>query len=332
MKLASLRAGRDGRLVVVSRDLTRAVAVPHIAATLQQLLDDWEELAPRAQEVYEQLNAGQVTEAFDLDLNALAAPLPRAYQYLDGASYISHIARNRAARGESLPADIHEKPLMYQGISHGFLAWNEDIALPNEGDGIDFEAEIAAITDAIPLGVSAREAEERIRLFVLLNDISLRNRIPAELKRTFGFLTGKPASALGPIAITPDELGDLWSNGLVHGKMRCWVGERLVGDLDTGIDTPFTYGDLIAHAAQTRSMEPGSIVGLGTVSNEDESAGCACLAEIRSLETIRDGKPSTPLLRFGDEIRIEHFDTAGHSVFGPIRQKVRRHEPVEART
>lgn len=329
MKLASLRAGRDGKLIVVSRDLSRAVTVPGIANTMQQLLDDWATLAPKLQEVYQQLNAGAVTDAFELDMSQLAAPLPRAYQYLDGASYISHIARNRAARGEDLPAGIYDKPLMYQGISHGFLAWNDDIALPREEDGIDFEAEIAAITDAIPLGATSQEASDRIRLFVLLNDISLRNLIPAELKRTFGFLTGKPASSLGPIAVTPDELGNLWDGRLVHGRIQCRVGDTLVGDLDTGRDTPFTYGDLIAHAAQTRPMEPGSIVGLGTVSNEDEAAGCACLAEIRSLETIKHGEPRTPLLKFGDQIHIEHFDTEGRSVFGPIRQTV---APYQARS
>ncbi len=305
MKLASLRHGRDGRLIVVSRNLETAVAVPGIAHTLQQALDDWQAAEPQLQEVYQRLNAGTAEGAFPLLLEQLAAPLPRAYQYLDGASYLSHISRNRQARGESLPGDIAERPLVYQGISHGFLAWNDDIRLPSEDHGIDFEGEIAAVTDAIPLGASADEAAAAIRLFVLLNDVSLRALIPAELRRTFGFLTGKPASSLGPIAVTPDELGELWDGRLVWGRMRCQVGERVVGDLETGIDTPFHYGDLIAHVAQTRAMEPGTLVGLGTISNEDESAGCACLGELRALETIRQGEASTPLLRShsGDGLR-----------------------------
>lgn len=330
MKLASLRHGRDGRLVVVSRDLQRAVAVPHLAGTLQQALDDWQQLEPKLQAVSAALNQGSQAEAFALDLAQLGPPLPRAYQYLDGAAYLSHISRNRAARGESVPDDLADKPLMYQGISHGFLGWNEDIRLPSEAHGIDFEGEIAAITDAIPLGASSAQASQRIRLFVLLNDVSLRALIPPELKRTFGFLTGKPASSLGPIAVTPDELGDLWDGRLVWGRIRCQVGERVVGDLETGIGTPFDYGDLIAHAGQTRAMEPGTLVGLGTVSNDDESAGCACLGELRAVETLRQGAPQTPLLKFGDRVRIEHFDRAGNSVFGAIDQRVMPCTPASA--
>jgi fumarylacetoacetate (FAA) hydrolase len=254
------------------------------------------------------------------------APLPRSYQYLDGAAYLSHISRNRAARGESLPDDIKEKPLVYQGISHGFMGWNEDVRLPSEDLGIDFEGEIAALTGDVPMGASAAEATSHIRLFVLLNDISLRGLIPAELKRTFGFLTGKPASSMGPIAVTPDELGDLWDGKLVSGMMQCWVRGEQVGKIETGIDTPFHYGDLIAHVAQTRNFEPGTVVGLGTVSNEDESVGCACIGEIRALETIKGGKASTPFFKFGERIRIEHFDRSGNSVFGCIDQQFVRYE------
>ncbi len=323
MKLASLRAGRDGRLLVVSRDLRRAVAVPHIAHTLQQALDDWANHQAGLEAVYRQLNDDTVPDAFALELEQLAAPLPRAYQFLDGASYLSHIARNRGARGESLPDDLAEKPLMYQGISHGFMAWNDDIVAPHEDLGIDLEGEIAAITDDVPAGVSADNALAHIRLFVLLNDISLRALIPAELKRTFGFLTGKPASSLGPIAVTPDELGDLWQHGLVAGTLHCEVDGRTIGKLETGIDTPFHYGHLIAHAAQTRTLEPGTLVGLGTVSNEDPAAGCACLGEIRALETMAQGEARTPWLSVGSRVRVEHFDRAGHSVFGAIDQTVR---------
>lgn len=320
MKLASLCAGRDGELIVVSRDLQSAVKAGDIAPTLQAALDNWNDVAPALEQRYRALNEGSAKEAFNLDLNRLGAPLPRAYQYLDGAAYVSHIQRNRAARGESLPDDLLEKPLVYQGISHGYLGWNETVELPSDELGIDFEAEIAALTDDVPMGVSANDACGHIKLFVLLNDISLRGLIPAELKRTFGFLTGKPASSMGPIAVTPDELGDLWDGKLVSGRMECQVRGKIVGSIETGIDTPFHYGDLIAHVAQTRNFEPGTVVGLGTVSNVEESAGCACIGEIRALEVINNGKAATPFFKFGDRVRIEHFDRAGKSVFGRIDQ------------
>ena len=321
MKLATMRSGRDGDLIVVSKDLRMGVKASAIAPTMQYALDHWDAVGPALQGVYDALNQGSAVDAFALDMRTLAAPLPRSYQYLDGAAYISHIRRNRAARGETLPDDLMERPLVYQGISHGFMGWNEDVPLPSEELGIDFEAEIAALTGDVPMGVSPADASGYIRLFVLLNDVSLRGIIPQELKRTFGFLTGKPASSMGPIAVTPDELGDLWDGRLVSGKMHCWVRGESVGKVETGIDTPFHYGDLIAHVAQTRNFEPGTVVGLGTVSNEDESAGCACIGEIRALETLKNGKPTTPFFRFGDHIKIEHFDREGYSVFGRIEQK-----------
>lgn len=321
MKLASLKSGRDGKLIVVSRDLSRALSASSVAATLQEALDNWAERAPRLRRMYDSLNEGMATGAFDLVPEALAAPLPRAFQYLDGAAYLSHIRRNRAARGEPLPDDLSERPLVYQGVSHGFLGWNEDVPLPSEDLGIDFEAEIAALTGDVPMGVSADDACKHIHLFVLLNDVSLRALIPAELKRTFGFLTGKPASSMGPIAVTPDELGELWDGRLVSGEMRCWVRGEQVGNIETGIDTPFHYGHLIAHAAQTRNFEPGTVIGLGTVSNEDESAGCGCIGEMRALQTLQNGDPVTSFLKFGERVRIEHFDRTGHSVFGAIDQR-----------
>lgn len=320
MKLASLRSGRDGILIVVSRDLSKAVKATGIAATMQAALDSWDDVSPALQALYNDLNTAGAKDEFALDQNALAAPLPRTYQSLDGAAYASHIRRNREARGETIPDDFYEKPLVYQGISHGFMGWNETVHLPSDDLGIDFEAEIFAITSDVPMGVSNTKASKHIRLFVLLNDISLRALIPAELKRTFGFLTGKPASSMGPIAVTPDELGDLWNGQLVSGTMKCWVRGELVGSIETGIDTPFGYGDLIAHVAQTRHFEPGTLVGLGTVSNEDESVGCGCIGEIRALETLNSGKATTPLFSFGDEIHIEHFDRNGNSVFGRIQQ------------
>lgn len=322
MKLASLRAGRDGSLIVVSRDLKTAVSARNVAPTMQYALDNWDAVAPQLQALSDALNSGSASDAFALEMNKLAAPLPRTFQYLDGACYLSHIRRNRQARKEALPDDLLDAPLIYQGISHGFMSWDEPVPLPSENLGIDFEGEIAAVTGDVPMGVSAEEATRYIRLFVLLNDFSLRALIPAELKRTFGFLTGKPASSLGPIAVTPDELGELWDGKLVGGQMKCSVRGEQVGDINTGIDTPFHYGHMIAHVAQTRHFEPGTIVGLGTVSNEDESTGCACIGEIRALETINHGKPEFSLLKFGDSVRIEHFDKHGASVFGPIDQKV----------
>lgn len=321
MKLASLRRDRDGALIVVSRDLASAVSAADIAPTMQAALDRWPQVEGALRALYEKLNAGQAQGAFALKLEELAAPLPRAYQFLDGAAYPSHITRNRKARGETLPTDFYEKPLVYQGISHGFMAWNETVRLPSDEYGIDFEAEICAITDDVPMGISAEDAPSHIKLFVLVNDISLRALIPAELKRTFGFLTGKPASSMGPIAATPDELGDLWDGKLVSGTMNCWVRGERVGEIETGKDTPFHYGHLIAHVAQTRKFEPGTLVGLGTVSNNDESAGCACIGEIRALEVLRDGAAKTPLFAFGDEVRIEHLDRNRNSVFGRIQQK-----------
>ncbi|WP_176079812.1 fumarylacetoacetate hydrolase family protein [Paraburkholderia tropica] len=317
MKLASLKHGRDGRLIVVSRDLKFYASAESVAPTMQYALDNWDAVFPGLNQIYEELNR---VGGDALDQNKLGAPLPRSYQYLDGAAYVSHIKRNRAARGESLPSDFLEKPMVYQGISHGFMGWNETVHLPSDDLGIDFEAEIAAVTGDVPMGVSAEDATKHIRLFVLLNDISLRAIIPGELKRTFGFLTGKPASSLGPIAVTPDELGQLWDGRLVSGTMRTWVRGEKFGEIETGQDTPFHYGHLIAHVAQTRAFEPGSLVGLGTVSNEDSSRGFGCVGEARALETIEQGSPKTPLLKFGERVRMEHFDRDGNSVFGAIEQ------------
>jgi fumarylacetoacetate (FAA) hydrolase len=317
MKLASIKTGRDGSLVVVSRDLKAQASAQKIAPTMQYALDNWESVAPALADIYDALNRDG---GAPLRMEDLGAPLPRSYQYLDGAAYTSHIKRNRAARGESLPDDFNDVPMVYQGISHGFMGWNETARLPSDDLGIDFEAEIAAVTGDVPMGVSAEDATAHIRLFVLLNDISLRAIIPGELKRTFGFLTGKPASTLGPIAVTPNELGDLWNGHLVSGTMRTWVRGEKFGELETGTDTPFHYGHLIAHVAKTRAFEPGTLVGLGTVSNEDASRGFGCVGEARALETIEHGRAKTPLLRFGERVRIEHFDRDGNSVFGAIDQ------------
>lgn len=323
MKLASLSQGRDGRLIVVSKNLKTAAYGP--VATMQSLLDDWDTEAPKAEAIYTALNSGSADGAFPFDIDAVSAPLPRAYQYLDGACYICHIRRNREARGDTLPGDILDAPLIYQGISHGYGAWNAKIQ-QDEADFIDFEAEIAAITGAVPRGVSAEDAASHIRLFCLLQDTSLRRIVAPELKRTFGFLTAKPESFLGPIAVTPDELGDLWDGKLVSGKMQVHLRGEQIGDIETGIDSPFSYGDAIAHVAQTRNFEPGTIIGLGTVSNEaaddDWSIGAGCIGEYRAMEIIQTGEAKLAFMKQGDRVRIELLDYDGNSVMGAIDQEV----------
>lgn len=322
MKLASLKSGRDGNLIVVSKDLKAGVHATGVAATMQALLDDWDALAPQAEALYNALNSGTVEGAFALDMGALAAPLPRAYQYVDGACYISHIRRNRQARGDSLPNDINDAPLIYQGISHGYGAWNEPIRGQKAENLIDFEAEIAAILGDVPRGIPASEASQYIRLFCLLQDTSLRAIVAPELKRTFGFLVSKPESALGPIAVTPDELGDLWDGKLVGGRMKVTLRGEVIGDIDTGIDCPFGYDSAIAHVAQTRNLEAGTILGLGTVSNEDDSVGCGCIGEYRALQTIKTGTATLDFMQPGDTVRIELFDHTGNLVMGAIEQTV----------
>lgn len=327
MKLASLNTGRDGELIVVSRDLNTAVKATGVAATMQALLDDWDTLAPSLEKLYAALNAGTCVSAFALKMPKLAAPLPRSYQYLDGACYVCHIRRNREARGDVLPADIMDAPLIYQGISHGYGAWNAPLEGQKEADMIDFEAEIAAITGHVPRGVSAQDATQHIRLFCLLQDTSLRRIVAPELKRSFGFLTAKPESHLGPIAVTPDELGDLWDGKMVSGKMHVHLRGQQICNIETGIDSPFHYGDAIAHVAQTRNFEPGTIIALGTVSNEaadnDWSIGAACIGEYRAMETIQTGAAKLEFMKNGDTLRIELFDYEGNSVMGAIDQVVK---------
>lgn len=326
MKLASLKSGRDGELIVVAKDLKTAAKATGIATTMQALLDDWEQLAPKLEKVSEELNNKTHAEAFDLDMNSLAAPLPRAFQYLDGACYICHIRRNREARGDTLPSDIMDAPLIYQGISHGYGAWNDPITGHNVEDLIDFEAEIAAVTGDVPRGVSVEEAVNHIRLFCLLQDTSLRRIVAPELKRTFGFLTAKPESFLGPIVVTPDELGDLWDGRMVHGKMHVHLRGKQIGNIETGIDSPFHYGHCIAHVAQTRNFPAGTILGLGTVSNEaadsDWSIGAGCIGEYRAMETIQTGEAKLEFMKPGDRVRIELLDYDGNSIMGAIEQVV----------
>jgi fumarylacetoacetate (FAA) hydrolase len=323
MKLASLKhGGRDGTLVVVSRDLGRAVPVPDVAPTLQRAIESWPTVAPRLEAVAAALEAGDAIGAFPLETARLAAPLPRAYQWADGSAYVVHVELVRKARGAEVPQSFWTDPLMYQGGSDSFIGPNDDIEAEDEAWGIDFEAEIAAVTDDVPMGVSAERARDHIRLLMLVNDVSLRNLIPGELAKGFGFFHGKPATAFSPVAVTPDELGTAWDGGRIHLPLLSTLNGTLFGRPNAGVDNTFDLPTLIAHAARTRHLEAGTIVGSGTVANRDASVGCSCIAEKRVRETLDSGKPVTPFMRFGDRIRIEMNDTAGRSIFGVIDQKV----------
>ena len=323
MKLATLRDDtRDGQLAVVSRDLSSAVIADGIAGTLQRVLDDWTFHAPQLQDLSEALNAGRAKNAFPFDATRCLAPLPRAYQWADGSAYVNHVERVRQARKAEMPASFWTDPLMYQGGSDDFLAPTADAVFGSEDWGIDFEGEIAVVTDAVAMGTAADAAGEAIRLLLLVNDWSLRDLIPAELAKGFGFFHGKPATAFGPVAITPDELGEAWRGHRVHRPLLCDLNGQRVGRAEAGEDMVFDFAQLIAHAAKTRNLGPGTIVGSGTVSNRDPDRGWSCIAEARALETIARGEPVTPYMRFGDRIRIEVLDAAGRSVFGAIDQRV----------
>ena len=323
MKLGSLKeGGRDGTLVVVSRDLQRAVKATGIAATMQAALDDWSNVAPRLNALSDELNASKANGAFVLDMSALAAPLPRAYEFVDGSAYLPHVERVRRARGAEVPESFYVDPLMYQATSAGFLGPRDPVVVPSEDYGIDLEAEVIVVTDDVPMAVSAEQAAGHIQLVGLVNDVSLRNLIPGELAKGFGFLQSKPRSALSPVFVTPDELGDAWQSEKLHLPMRTWLNGKWFGEAECGVDMQFNFAQLVAHAAKTRPLTAGTIVGSGTIANQDTSKGASCLAEQRTVETLRDGKPSTPFLAFGDTLRIEITDTHGASIFGAIEQVV----------
>lgn len=329
MKLASLKqGGRDGELVVVSRDLTQAVRVRDFAPTLQRALDDWRAVAPMLEAAYQRLNDGAFKDqAFAFDPMLVAAPLPRAYQWADGSAYVNHVELVRRARGAEMPASFWTDPLMYQGGSDAFLGPTDDILAESEAWGIDFEGEVAVITDDVPMGASSGQAKDHIRLLMLVNDVSLRNLIPNELAKGFGFFQSKPASAFSPVAVTPDELGEAWDGQRVHLPLDVKFNDTRFGTPNAGIDMTFDFPQLIAHAAKTRELAAGSIIGSGTVSNVDRSKGSACIAERRMLEQVESGQPKTPFMRFGDRVRIAMFDKAGQSIFGSIDQKVVRYLP-----
>ena len=327
MKLATLNDGtRDGQLAVVSRDLKTAHIADGIAPTLQAALDDWAFIAPQLDELSRQLNEGKARRPFDFDPARCMAPLPRAYQWADGSAYVKHVELVRRARGAEMPASFWEDPLMYQGGSDDFLGPHDDIVLAHEEWGIDFEAEVAVVTGDVPMGATPDDAHQQIRLLMLANDVSLRNLIPDELAKGFGFLQSKPATSFAPLAVTADELGEAWRGGKVHLALRSVWNGHLVGQPDAGVDMVFNFPQLVAHLAKTRNVRAGSIVGSGTVSNKDASRGYSCIAEKRCLEMIADGAAATPFMRFGDTIRIEMLDEKGKSVFGAIEQVVKKLE------
>jgi fumarylacetoacetate (FAA) hydrolase len=323
MKLATLKDGsRDGQLAVVARDLSCAHHAAGIAGTLQGLLDDWNFLSPQLEDLYVTLNEGKARHAFAFDPRQCMAPLPRAYQWVDGSAYLHHVELVRKARGAEMPAGMHEDPLVYQGGSDDFLGPTDDAVFASADWGIDFESELAVVTGDIAAGTTPDAALEGVRLLMLVNDWSLRQLIPAELAKGFGFLQGKPATAFGPVAVTPDELGPAWQGGRVHLALESrWNGRR-VGLTEAGPEMSFHFGQLIAHVAKTRRLRAGSIVGSGTVSNRDRGHGVSCIAELRAIETVQGGAPTTPYMQFGDTIRIEVLGRDGLSVFGAIEQRV----------
>lgn len=323
MKLATLKDGtRDGQLVVVARDLKTAAIADGIAPTLQRALDDWHFIAPQLENLYGELNAGRAFRPFDFDPKRCMAPLPRAFQWADGSAYVNHVELVRKARNAEMPATFWSDPLMYQGGADDFIGATDDILLGSEEWGIDFEAEIAVVTDDVSMGTPAAKAGYHIKLLMLVNDVSLRNLIPAELAKGFGFFQSKPASSFSPVAVTPDELGAAWQDGKVNLPLRVTWNGKVVGQADAGVDMVFNFPQLISHLTKTRNARAGSIVGSGTVSNKDASKGYSCIAEKRCLETIADGEPKTAFMKFGDTIRIEMLDANGRSIFGAIDQRV----------
>lgn len=338
MKFASLRDGsRDGQLVIVSRDLSRCAAVPQIARTLQAALDDWDALKPELEKAAAQLESGAL-EAQAFDPAQALSPLPRAYQWADGSAYVNHVELVRKARGAEIPESFWTDPLMYQGGSDTFLAPREPIRMEDEAWGIDLEAEVAVITGDVAMGASAAQAGEQIRLLMLVNDVSLRNLIPGELAKGFGFFQSKPSSAFSPVAVTPDELGDAWQDGKLHRPMLSFINDQPFGKPDAGVDMTFNFPTLVAHAAKSRPLGAGAIIGSGTISNRDADGGpgkpisegglgYSCIAEVRMVEKIATGEFRSGFLKFGDRVRIDMHDEQGASIFGAIDQAVERYQP-----
>jgi fumarylacetoacetate (FAA) hydrolase len=334
MKLASVKEGRDGQLVVVNKALTKMASVHYIAPTLQYALDNWDQVGHKLQERFNQLESGAL-EGEDYDPNMLASPLPRAFQWADGSAYVNHVELVRKARGAEMPTTFWTDPLMYQGGSDTFLAPLDDIVMSqDEGFGIDFEAEVAVITGDVPMGVSPSDALSYIRLVMIVNDVSLRGLIPGELAKGFGFFQSKPSSAFSPVCVSPDELGDAFVDGKLHLPLVSHYNNSKFGEPNAGVDMTFHFGQLIAHAAKTRPLCAGTIIGSGTVSNKLDNgpgkpvsaggAGYSCIAELRMIETIEHGEPTTEFMKFGDSVRIEMYDKNGQSIFGEIAQQVKQ--------
>ena len=330
MRLASLKGpGRDGTLVVVNAALTRAVPAEGIVATMQQALEQWEAVSPRLRDRAASLEAGQERHAFDfqeaLAQGRVAAPLPRAYEWLDGSAYLTHVERVRRARNDKVPESFYTDPLMYQGGAGDMMGPRDPIRVISEDWGVDLEGEVVAITGDVPMGATSAEGGAAIRLLTIVNDVSFRRLIPAELAKGFGFVNGKGANALAPVALTPDELGDHWRDGKVHLGLRCEVNGQRLGEPNAGADATFSLHDLVAHAARTRELRAGTLIGTGTISNADKSTGYACLMEARLVEQVELGAAKTPFLRFGDTVKVEMRDPSGASVFGAIDQRVERY-------
>src|SRR5690606_38281984 len=323
--LGSLKeGGRDGTLIVVSRDLKRAVRATGIADTLQRALEDWGNVAPRLNSLSDRLNNGSAEGAFDVDPAALASPLPRAYEFVDGSAYLPHVARVRKARGAEVPESFYTDPLMYQAVSAGFHGPRDPVLVADEAYGIDLEADVVVVTDDVPQGATPEQAAQHIQLIGLVNDVSLRNLIPNELAKGFGFLQSKPRSALSPVFVTPDELGDAWQGNKVHLPLVTHINDAWFGAPEAGVDMQFDFARLVAHAARTRPLSAGTLVGSGTIANQDTATGASCLAERRTVEALERVEPVTPFLSFGDKVRIEMFDRDGRSIFGAIEQRIER--------
>ena len=327
MKLASLQSGRDGQLVVVSNDLRRAVRVADVASTLQQAIDNWKDCSNQLLERSDQLNSSTIGNSFPFNPKDCAAPLPRAYHWVDGSAYVTHVELVRKARGAEMPESFWHDPLVYMGASDALIGCCDDIVLQSEEWGIDFEAEIAIISDDVPAGTNAKDAPEHIKLIGLVNDVSLRELIPSELSKQFGFYQSKSWTSFSPVFVTPDELGDSWDGGRLNLPLHSTLNGTLLGKPNAGTDMTFSFPELIAHCAKTRPLTAGTVLGSGTVANVGSKDGSSCLAEIRCLETIADGAPSTPFMKFGDRIEIEMLDSSGHSIFGKIDQVVARYTP-----
>lgn len=327
MKLASIdNKTRDGQLVVVNKELTKAVKVTEIAETMQAAIDNWLVTESKLQAVYDNLNANKLPNAFDFSSVKVLAPIPRAYHWADGSAYVTHVELVRKARNAELPESFWTDPLMYMGASDAFIGANDDIEIENEAWGIDFESEVAVITDDVPAGTNAKDALNYIKLITIINDVSLRNLIPNELSKQFGFYQSKPWTSFAPVVVTPDELEGSWKDGKLHLPLNSTLNGKLIGSPNAGIDMTFDFGQLVAHASKTRSLMAGTVIGSGTVANQGSPTGSSCIAEVRCLEIIKDGKAFTPFMSFGDRIEVEMNDKNGKSIFGKINQVVKEYK------